>query len=167
MEEPWDMWHEAYGPLDFSKVHGFPSECYDPEIHDILPEFHGNDGVSTTHHIASFCKLMADFNVRHEDDIMIVFAITLERDAMIWVCGLLDESIDSVAMFFERFLLRWHNGIVDEIEQFAKEYDALIPRVHPKPKEQTIEDPIGCRGEHTHQKAFNLTLATPQVWYEV
>ena len=68
---------------------------------------------------------MADFNVHHEDDIMIVFAITLERDAMIWFYGLLDESIDSVAMFFERFLLRWHDGAVDEIGQLAKEYDAF------------------------------------------
>ena len=70
--------------MDFSKIHGFPNQCYDRgKVHDILPEFNGNDGVSATHHIASFCKLMADFNVRHEDDIMVVFAVTLERDAMI------------------------------------------------------------------------------------
>ena len=83
---------------------------------------------------------MADFNVHHEDDIMVVFAITLERDAMIWFYGLLDESIDSVLNFFERFLLRWHDGTVDEIEQLAKEYDALIPRLHPELKEQITED---------------------------
>ena len=140
MEEPWDMWHEAYGPLDFSKVHGFPSECYDPEIHDILPEFHGNDGVSATHHIASFCKLMADVNVHHEDEIMIVFAITLVNNAMTWFCGLLDKSIDSVPKFFERFLLRWHDGTVDEIEQLAKIYDALIPRVHHELEEEIHEE---------------------------
>ena len=85
---------------------------------------------------------MVDFNVRHEDDIMIVFAITLENDAMTWLCGLLDEPIDSVAIFFERFLLRWHDGTVDEIEQLAKEYDALIPSVHPELNKHTIEDPI-------------------------
>jgi len=140
MEEPWDMWHEAYGPLDFSKVHGFPSECYDPEIHDILPEFHGNDGVSATHHIASFCKLMADVNVHHEDEIMIVFAITLVNNAMTWFCGLLDKSIDSVPKNFERFLLRWHDGTVDEIEQLAKIYDALIPRVHHELEEEIHEE---------------------------
>ena len=115
---------------------GFPNQCYDRgKVHDILPEFYGNDGVSATHHIASLCKLMADFHVHHEDDIMVVFAITLERDAMIWFYGLLDESIDSVPNFFERFLLRWHDGIVDEIDQLAKEYDALIPRLHPELKE--------------------------------
>ena len=47
--------------------------------------------VLTTHHIASLCKLMADFNVHHEDDIMVVFAITLERDAMIWFYGLVTD----------------------------------------------------------------------------
>ena len=73
---------------------------------------------------------------------MVVFAITLERDAMIWFYGLLDESINLVEMFFERFLLCWHDGTVDEIEQLAKEYDALIPRVHPEPEKQAIEDPI-------------------------
>ena len=41
-------------------------------------------------------------------------------------------------MFFERFLLRWHDGTVDEIEQLAKEYDALIPRLHPELKDQII-----------------------------
>ena len=117
MEEPWDLCRDAYSPLDFSKVHGFPNQCYvRGKVHDILPEFYGNDGVLATHHTTSLCKLMADFNVHHEDDIMIVFAITLEMDVMIWFCGLLDESIDSVANFFERFLLRWHDGTVDEIE---------------------------------------------------
>ena len=142
-KNPRDIWHEAQSPLDFSKICRFPNECYDyGKVHDILPEFHGNDGVSATHHIASLCKLMSDFNVHHGDDIMIVFAITLEGDAIIWFYGLLDESIDSLAKFFERFLLRWHDGTVDEIEELAIEYDALIPRLHPELKEQTIEDPI-------------------------
>ena len=57
----------------------------------------------------------------------------------------MDESIDSVPNFFERFLLRWHDGRVDEIEQLAKKYDALIPRVHHEleeeiHEEQTMED---------------------------
>ena len=84
MEDLHDIWHKAYNPLDFSKIRGFPNECYDRgKVHDILPGFHGNDGVSATHHIASLCKLMANFNVHHEDDIMIVFAISFERDALI------------------------------------------------------------------------------------
>ena len=76
---------------------------------------------------------------------MIVFAITLVNDAMTWFYGLLDKSIDLVPNFSKRFLLRWHDGIVDEIEQLAKTYDAVIPRVHLElgeeiHEEQTIED---------------------------
>jgi len=144
--KPWDIWRKAYSLLNFSKIHGFPNQCYDRgKVHNILLEFNGNVGVSAIHHIASLCKLMANFNVHHEDDIMVVFAITLEMDAMIWFYGLLDESIDSVAKIFERFLLHWHDGIVDEIEQLAKKYDALIPRVHLEleeeiHEEQTMED---------------------------
>ena len=83
-EELRDIWHEAYSPLDFSKIWGFPNHYYNRgKVHDILPEFHGNDGVSATQHIASLYKLMFDFNVHHEDDIMIVFAISFERDALI------------------------------------------------------------------------------------
>ena len=162
MGEPHDIWHEAYSPLDFSKIHGFPNQCYDRgKVHDILPEFYGNVGVSAIHHIASLYKLMADFNVHHEDDIMVVFAITLERDAMIWFYGLLDESIDSVARFLERFLLRWHDGTVDEIGQLAKEYDALIPTVHPELKEQTIE--IQSR-KHYKGLWLKILLKRSQIW---
>ena len=32
-----------------------------------------------------------------------------------------------MAKFFEKFLLRWHEGTVEEIEQLAKQYDALLP----------------------------------------
>ena len=85
---------------------------------------------------------MVEFNVHHEDDIMVIFAITLERDAIIWFYGLLDESIDLVAMSFERFLLCWHDWTVDEIEQLAKEYDALIPRVHLELEEEIHEENI-------------------------
>ena len=55
---------------------------------------------------------------------------------------MLDKSIDSVANFFERFLLRWHNGTVNEIEQLTKEYDALIPRVHLELEEDIHEENI-------------------------
>ena len=62
---------------------------------------------------------MADLKVYHEDDLMIVFALTFEGDAEDWFNDLWDESIDSMAKFFEKFLLRWHEGTVDEIEQLA------------------------------------------------
>ena len=99
--------HKAFTPLDFSGIHGFPNECY-KRVLRIVPEFFGNDEDLEVHHIASFCKLMADLKVYHEDDLMIVFALTFEGDAEDWFNDLWDESIDSMAKFFEKFLLRWH-----------------------------------------------------------
>ena len=63
----------------------------------IVPEFFGYDEDSTIHHIVSFCKLMADLKVYHEDDLMIVFALTFEGDAEDWLDDLWGESIDSMA----------------------------------------------------------------------
>ena len=47
-----------------------------------------------------------------------------------------------MARLFEKFLLRWHEGTVDEIEQLAKEYDALLPRVYLESKEEIHEEHI-------------------------
>ena len=131
--------HGAFTPLDFSGIHVFPNECYKRVLRIVL-EFCGNDEDSTIHHIVSFYKLMADLKVYHEDDLMIVFALTLEGDAQSWFNDLWDEGIDSVAKFFEKFLLRWHEGTIDVIEQLAKEYDALLLRLQPDFEEEIHEE---------------------------
>ena len=74
--------HGAFTPLDFSGIHGFPNECYKRALR-IVPELFGNDEDSTIH-MASFSKMMADLKVYHEDDLMIVFALTFEGDAKDW-----------------------------------------------------------------------------------
>ena len=71
---------------------------------------------------------------------MIVFALTFEGDAQDWFNDLWDESIDSMAKFFEKFLLHWHEGTVEEIEQLAKEYDALLPRTQPDSEEEIHDE---------------------------
>ena len=91
--------HGAFTPLDFLSIHGFPNECYKRVLRIVL-ELLGNDEDSKIHHIASFCKLMEDLKVYHEDDLMIVFALTFEGDAEDWFNDLWDESIDSMAKFF-------------------------------------------------------------------
>ena len=95
---------KVFTPLDFSGIHGFPNGCYKIVLR-IVPEFFGNDEDSTIHPIVSFSKLIADLKVYHEDDLMIVFALNFEGDAEDWFNDLWDESIDSMAKFFEKFLL--------------------------------------------------------------
>ena len=60
--------HKAFTPLDFSSIHGFPHECY-KRVLGIVPKFSGKDEGWAIHHVASFCKLMADLKVYHEDDL--------------------------------------------------------------------------------------------------
>ena len=115
--------HGAFTPLDFLGIHGFPHQCYKKVLRTV-PEFFGNDEDSAIHHIASFCKLMADLKVYHEDDLMILFALAFEGNVEDWFNDLWDESINSMAKFFEKFLLRWHEGTIEEIEKLAKEYNA-------------------------------------------
>ena len=64
---------DACPSIDFSNVYGFPNDCYDHTIlFNATPEFFGNDGESVTHHIVAFFKLVVDFIVVHEDDLMVI-----------------------------------------------------------------------------------------------
>ena len=68
--------------IDFSNINGFPNDCHNhTELFNASLEFFGNDGESITHHIASFFKLVVDFNVVREDDLMIIFSFSLKGDA--------------------------------------------------------------------------------------
>ena len=45
-----------------------------------------------------------------------------------------------MAKFFEKFLLRLHEGTVDEIEQLAREYDVVLPKTQPDSEEEIHEE---------------------------
>ena len=73
---------DACPSIDFSNVCGFPNDCYDhTKLFNVAPKFFGNDGESVTHRIVSFFKMVVDFNVVHEDDLMVIFSFSLEGDA--------------------------------------------------------------------------------------
>ena len=55
--------------------------------------------------------------------------------------------------FFEKFLLCWHEGTVEEIEQLAKEYDALLLRTQPNSEEEIHEENIE---DQSKQPAENI-----------
>ena len=121
--------------IDFSNINGFPNYCYNhTELFNVASEFFGNDGELVTHHIATFFKLVSDFNVVHEDDLMFIFSFSLKGDARNWFNDLPEKSIVSMVDFFECFLLRWYEGEVGEIKQLVKKYDALLPRIQPDAK---------------------------------
>ena len=92
--------HGDFTPLDSSGIHGFPNGFY-KRVHKVVPELFGNNEDTAICHIVSFCELMADLKVYHEDDLLIVFALTLEGDAQSWFNDLWEEGIDLVANSFE------------------------------------------------------------------
>ena len=134
---------DACPSIDFSSVYGFPNDCYDhTKLFNVASKFFGNDGESITHHIASFFKLVVDFNVVHEDDLMVIFSFSLKGDAENWFYDLPEKYIVPMVDFFECFLLRCYEGEVGEINKLVKEYDSLLPRTHPDVKEEIHDDPF-------------------------
>ena len=95
----------AYPSIDFLGIPGFPN--YEPYLQDKRyfqdPFFCGN-GDSVVCHIISFLSFVNKLNILHRDNVMRIFANSLEKKAWIWFCGLLDKCItsheDLCAMFF-------------------------------------------------------------------
>ena len=71
--------------IDFSNISGFPNDGYHhTKLYNVATEFFGNNGESVTYHIDTFFKLVVDFNVVHEDDLMVIFSFSLKGDAENW-----------------------------------------------------------------------------------
>ena len=101
----------AYLPNDFPGIPGFPN--HEPYLQDKgyvqYPIFCGN-GDSDVCHIISFLSFVNKLNMLHRDNMMRIFADSLEKKAWIWFCGLPDKCITSLEDFCAMFFERWHNG---------------------------------------------------------
>ena len=110
-------WRETTGrifrghpSIDFFKISGFPN-CIDGEqTYCPLPIFRGHDNNhSAKFHVVIFLSRMSEFNIPHEDDMMLMFAYFLQGILSCWFYeGLSDKSITSLTNFFEIFLRQWH-----------------------------------------------------------
>ena len=83
----------AYPPIDFSSISGFPNHepCLSKEGGFMLPTFLGN-GDSTVYHIMYFLSfLVNDVNILHQDSKMRAFVNTLSEDAWMWTKPCLSE----------------------------------------------------------------------------
>ena len=74
----------VYPPIDFSGILGFPN--YEPYLQDERYSealiFCGN-GDSVVCHIISFLSIVNKFNILHRDNMMRIFANSLEKKAWI------------------------------------------------------------------------------------
>ena len=66
--------------LDFLGIPGFPNEVYDVYF-NYTQSFQGYDDLDILH-IASFIKVVVDFNIINEYDLMRVFVCILEEHAL-------------------------------------------------------------------------------------
>ena len=63
---------------DFFKILGFPNCIDGDQTHCLLPIFRGHDNNhSARFHVMVFLSRMSEFNIRHEDHMMLMFAHSL------------------------------------------------------------------------------------------
>ena len=69
-------------PINFSNIPGFPNSHYGENIPSHLPLFHGHGKVDSARlHIMAFLKVLVDFDIVHEDIMILMFASSLDGDA--------------------------------------------------------------------------------------
>ena len=69
-EDKGSLVEKCFPQLQFSSIYGLPNEGYDSYVFcDLTPSSHGFDDWAILH-IASFIKIVVDFNIFHEDDLM-------------------------------------------------------------------------------------------------
>ena len=69
-----------YPSINFSNILDFPNYHNGEDIFDHLPIFWGNKHAEVRH-VISFLKILVDFNVLYEDNVMEMFVITLQGNA--------------------------------------------------------------------------------------
>ena len=69
-----------YPSINFSNIPRFPNDHNGEDISDHLPIFWGNEHAEVQH-VISFHKILDDFNVLYEDNMMEMFVSTLRENA--------------------------------------------------------------------------------------
>jgi hypothetical protein len=99
----------AFDPLSFVAFPDYPHDLPARKWLKCLPLFAGRSKELVEDHLASFSKLLDDFEVEHEDLVIRMFVSTLEGEARTWYKSLLNASIDGWDSFQEKFIERWEN----------------------------------------------------------
>jgi hypothetical protein len=84
----------VFDPLSFVAFPDYPHDLPAHKWLKCLPLFARMSGESVEDHLATFSKLLNDFQVEHEDVAMRMFVSTFEGEAQTWYKSLPDASID-------------------------------------------------------------------------
>ena len=99
-----------YPFINYSNIPRFPNYHNGEDISDHLPIFWGNEHAEVRH-VISFLKILVDFNVLYEDNMIEMFVSTLRGNAYEWYLnGLPNKFITSLSIFLRIFLRQWHIG---------------------------------------------------------
>lgn len=108
---------------------------FDRDIFDSISDFLDNND-SAAQHIINFTKVVVDFNVVHEVELMYALSFLLAGDAFTWFHEDIPiKSIFSLAELLKVFLIKWHHKDVHYIELLVEEFIIYLP------KENHIETP--------------------------
>lgn len=127
---------DLYPPLVLSSISSFPHDGYDSDLFDHIAPFHGYDD-SPRLHIVFFMRVVVDFNIVHEDDLMRIFASHLEDEASYWFQDPGRKSISSIADFIE---CSSSNGIIKEEGKNWEVIEDVVTALHKRTYQEAIED---------------------------
>jgi hypothetical protein len=77
------------------------------EINKWLPNFSGNNVITTEQHLHAIGRDMQNEGVEHEDVAMKLLATSLTEDAQRWFDGLPDDHLTTYEDFAKLFKTRW------------------------------------------------------------
>jgi hypothetical protein len=99
-----DIVAARFSPLDFSNIPGFPNLVPGIRVwEDYLPRFREVDNDNLAHHLVEFHYCMHQLSIFHEDVLMKMFMLSLERDTRQWYRSLLVACIASLKYFHIMF----------------------------------------------------------------
>ena len=108
-------------PIDFSNIPSLPNSHDGENISSHLPIFHGHGNDDSTRlHIMTFLKVLVDFDIVHEDIMILMFASSLDGDAYYWfIEDIHDICITSLSIFFRNFLIQCYSDGTN-MEKFVR-----------------------------------------------
>ena len=87
----------TWGPLYFSKIHGYPNKTHPLELLENIPTFNEHN---IAQHVWDFMNFTTDLNISHEDVMMWLFPFTLKESAIVVGCSLVLSYIIAVGVLW-------------------------------------------------------------------
>jgi hypothetical protein len=95
-----------YNPLNMATISRYPNKLL-KESHKWFPKFIGNNIFAPKYNIESIGVTMEDNGIEHEDVVMKLLAMSLDKDAKKWFKEFLENQFQSYEASTKLFKGRW------------------------------------------------------------